>query len=209
MSCLYYTTTVKYTTYGVVKLSEVLLPHQFYLSSPTPICFSAKASPTQAWLWHRRLYQLNFDTINLLLKNDIVNGLPKLKFIKDQLCSSCEQGKSKRSSFKTIAITRLKKSLDFLHMDLCGLMRVESINGKKYILVIVDDYSRYTWTHFLRTKDETSEVLKDFLKMIQWNLQAQVIAIRTDRGTEFLNKTLHAYFKEEGIQHQTYNSRTP
>ncbi|GJX53415.1 putative ribonuclease H-like domain-containing protein [Tanacetum coccineum] len=79
-----------------------------------------------------------------------------------------------------------------------------NINGKKYILVIVDDYSRYTWTLFLRSKDETPEVLKDFLTMIQRNLQAQVITVRTDRGTEFLNKTLHAYFKEEGIEHQTF-----
>ncbi|GJY17700.1 putative ribonuclease H-like domain-containing protein, partial [Tanacetum coccineum] len=57
--------------------------------------------------------------------------------------------------------------------------------------------------------DETPEVLKDFLTMIQRNLQAQVITVRTDRGTEFLNKTLHAYFKEEGIEHQTSTPRTP
>ncbi|GJV69600.1 retrovirus-related pol polyprotein from transposon TNT 1-94 [Tanacetum coccineum] len=93
-------------------------------------------------------------------------------------------------------------------MDLCGLMRVESINGKKYIMVIVDDYSRYTWTLFLRSKDETLKVLKDFLKMIQRNLQAQVITVRTNRGTKFLNKTLHAYLKEEGIKHQTSTPRT-
>ncbi|GKF08737.1 retrovirus-related pol polyprotein from transposon TNT 1-94 [Tanacetum coccineum] len=62
-------------------------------SSPTPIYFMAKASPTQAWLWHRRLSYLNFDTINLLSKKDIVNGLPKLKYVKDQLCSSFELGK--------------------------------------------------------------------------------------------------------------------
>ncbi|GKD13606.1 retrovirus-related pol polyprotein from transposon TNT 1-94, partial [Tanacetum coccineum] len=178
-------------------------------SSPTQICFMEKASPTQAWLWHRRLFHLNFDTINLLSKNDIVNGLPKLKFVKDQLCSSCEMGKAKRSSFKTIAVTRSKKQLVLLHMDLCGPMRVESINGKKYILVIVDDYSRYMWTHFLRSKDETPEVLKDFLKMIQRNLQAHVITVRTNRGIKFLNKTLHAYFKEEGIEHQTSTSQTP
>ncbi|GKF95163.1 putative ribonuclease H-like domain-containing protein [Tanacetum coccineum] len=94
-------------------------------------------------------------------------------------------------------------------MDLCGPMRVASINGKKYILVIVDDYSRYTWTLFLRSKDETPEVLKDFLTMIQRNLQAQIITVRTDRGTKFLNKTLHAYFKEEGIEHKTSTPRTP
>ncbi|GKC99594.1 retrovirus-related pol polyprotein from transposon TNT 1-94 [Tanacetum coccineum] len=163
----------------------------------------AKASPTQAWLWHRRLSHLNFDYINLLSKKDIVIGLPKLKYVKDQLCSSCEVSKAKRSSFKSKTVPSSKGRLNLLHMDLCGPMRVASINGKKYILVIVDDYSRYTWTLFLRSKDETPEVLKDFLTMIQRNLQAPVISVRTDRGTEFLNKTLNAFFKEEGIEHQT------
>ncbi|GJX07936.1 retrovirus-related pol polyprotein from transposon TNT 1-94 [Tanacetum coccineum] len=136
-------------------------------SSPTPICFLGKASPTQAWLWHRRLSHLNFDTINLLSKKDIVNGLPKLKYVKDQLSSSCEQGKAKRSTFNTKIVPSSKGLLNLLHMDLCGPMRIESINVKKYILVMVDDYSRYTWTLFLRSNDETPEVLKDFLKMIQ------------------------------------------
>ncbi|GKA63641.1 retrovirus-related pol polyprotein from transposon TNT 1-94 [Tanacetum coccineum] len=126
-------------------------------SSPTPICFMAKASPTQAWLWHRRLSHLNFDTINLLSKNEIVNGLPKLKFVKDQLCPSCELSKSKRSLFKTKTAPSSKRRLNLLHMDLCGPLQIESINGNKYILVIVDDYSRYTWTHFLKSKDETPE----------------------------------------------------
>ncbi|GKB82070.1 retrovirus-related pol polyprotein from transposon TNT 1-94, partial [Tanacetum coccineum] len=110
-------------------------------TSSNPICLMAKASPTQAWLWHRRLSHLNFDYINLISKKDVVNGLPKLKYVKDQLCFSCEVSK-----------------LILLHMDLCGPMRVASINGKKYILIIVDDYSRYTWTLFLRSKDETPEV---------------------------------------------------
>ncbi|GJX99253.1 zinc finger, CCHC-type containing protein [Tanacetum coccineum] len=139
-------------------------------SLPTLICFMAKASPTQAWLWHRRLSHLNFETINLLSKNDIVNGLPKLKCVKDQLCSSCEMGKAKRSNFKTKTVPSSKGRLHLLHMDLCGSMRVESINGKKYILVIIDDYSRYNWTHFMISKDETPEVLIDFLKMIQRGL---------------------------------------
>ncbi|GJW99889.1 retrovirus-related pol polyprotein from transposon TNT 1-94 [Tanacetum coccineum] len=104
---------------------------------------------------------------------------------------SCEMSKAKRSSFKTKAVPSSKGRLNLLHMDLCGPMRVASINGKKYIL------------------DETPKVLKDFLTMIQRNLQAQVITVRTDRGTEFLNKTLHAYFKEEGIEHQTSTPRTP
>ncbi|GJX83643.1 retrovirus-related pol polyprotein from transposon TNT 1-94 [Tanacetum coccineum] len=178
-------------------------------TSLTPICLMAKASPTQAWLWHRRLSHLNFDYINLLSKKDVVIGLPKLKYVKDQLCSSCEVSKAKRSSFKSKIVPSSKGRLNLLHMDLCGPMRIASINGKKYILVIVDDYSRYTWTLFLCSKDETAEVLKDFLTMIQRNLQALVIFVRTDRGTEFLNKTLNAFFKEEGIEHQTSTPRTP
>nr|GFD10691.1 hypothetical protein [Tanacetum cinerariifolium] len=73
-------------------------------------------------------------------------------------------------------------------------MRVASINGKRFVLVIVDDFSRYTWTHFLRSNDETPEVLIDFLRLVQRGLQAQVRVVRTDKGTEFLNQTLHAYF---------------
>ncbi|GJR78876.1 retrovirus-related pol polyprotein from transposon TNT 1-94 [Tanacetum coccineum] len=118
-------------------------------------------------------------------------------------------GKAKRSTFKTKTVPSSRGRLNLLHIDLCGSMQIESINGKKYILVIVDDYSRYTWTHFLRSKDETPEVLKDFLKMIQCNLQAQVITVRTNKGIEFLTKTLHAYFKEEVIDHQTSIARTP
>ncbi|GJU59309.1 retrovirus-related pol polyprotein from transposon TNT 1-94 [Tanacetum coccineum] len=123
-------------------------------TSSTLSCFMAKASPTQAWLWHRRLSHLNFDYINLLSKKDIVIGLPRLKYVKDQLCS-CELSKAKRSSFKTKAVPSSKGWLNLLHMDLCGPTLVESINGKKYIL------------------------------------------------------TLHAYFKKEGIEHQTSTPRTP
>nr|GFA02281.1 hypothetical protein [Tanacetum cinerariifolium] len=123
-----------------------------------------------AWLWHRRLSYLNFDYINLLLKKDIMIGLPKLKYVKDQLCLSCKLSKAKRSSFKLKVVPSSKGRLNLLHMDLCGPMRVASINRKKYVLVIVDDYSRYTWTLFLRSKDETPELLKDFLMMIQRNL---------------------------------------
>nr|GEX71242.1 retrovirus-related Pol polyprotein from transposon TNT 1-94 [Tanacetum cinerariifolium] len=142
-------------------------------SSPNPICLMAKVTSSQVRLWHRHLSYLNFDTINLLSKNDIVIGLPKLKFVKDHLCSSCDLGKAKRNSFYTKTTPSSKRQLHLLHMDLCGPMHVASINGKKYILVIVDDYSRYTWTHFLRSKDETHKVLIDFLRLVQSGLQAQ------------------------------------
>nr|GEW35931.1 hypothetical protein [Tanacetum cinerariifolium] len=183
-----------------------------------PSLFKTHLLPIQFASWlkrhrpkhgHRRLSHLNFNTINLLSKNDILIGLPKLKFVKDHLCSSCELGKAKRKSFQTKTTLSSKRRLQLLHMDLCGSMRVESINGKKYVLVIVDDYSRYTWTHFLRSKDETPKVLIYFLRLVQRGLHAQVRIVRTDKGTEFLNKTLHAYFASKGIHHQTSVARTP
>nr|GEU59980.1 retrovirus-related Pol polyprotein from transposon TNT 1-94 [Tanacetum cinerariifolium] len=167
--------------------------------SPNPISLMAKATASQAWLWHRRLSHLNFDTINLLSKNDIVVGLPKLKFIKDHIYSSCELGQAKRKSFHTKTTPSSKRQLQLVHMDLCGPMRVARINGKRYVLVIVDDYSRYTWTYFLRSKDETPEVLIDFLKLVQRGLHAQVRIIRTNKGTKFLNKNLYAYFALKGF----------
>ncbi|GKA17461.1 retrovirus-related pol polyprotein from transposon TNT 1-94, partial [Tanacetum coccineum] len=152
-------------------------------STPNPICLMAKVTSSQAWLWHRRLSHLNFDTINLLSKYDIMTSLPKLKFVKDHLCSSCELGNAKCKPFKTKTTPSSERRLQILHIDLCGPMRVESFNGKKYVLVIFDDYSRYTWTHFLRSKDKTPEVLIDFLKLVQRGLHAQVKIVQTDKGT--------------------------
>nr|GFA73246.1 hypothetical protein [Tanacetum cinerariifolium] len=148
-------------------------------------------------------------TGNINPNNDIVVGLPKLKFVKDHLYSSCELGKAKRNSFHSKLTPSSKRRLHLLHMDLCGPMRVASINEKRYVLVIIDDYSRYTWTYFLRSKDETPKVLINFLRLVQRGLQAQVRVVRTDKGTKFLNQALHAYFAAEGIQHQTSVARRP
>ncbi|GJS11628.1 retrovirus-related pol polyprotein from transposon TNT 1-94 [Tanacetum coccineum] len=130
-------------------------------------------------------------------------------YIRDLKGNDLLTGKAKCKSFKTKTTPSLKRRLQILRMDLCGPMGVESLNGKKYVLVIVDDYSRFTWTYFLRSKDETPEVFIDFLKLDQRGLHAQVRTVRTDKGTNFLNKTLLAYFAQEGIEHQTPFNRTP
>nr|GEX31351.1 retrovirus-related Pol polyprotein from transposon TNT 1-94 [Tanacetum cinerariifolium] len=95
------------------------------------------------------------------------------------------------------------------HMDLCGPMRVVSINGKRHVLVIVDDYSRYTWVHFLRTKDETPKVIKNFLKKIYVRLQAPIIIVRIDNGRELKNQVIKEYFDSVGITHETSAVKTP
>ncbi|GJX48605.1 retrovirus-related pol polyprotein from transposon TNT 1-94 [Tanacetum coccineum] len=94
-------------------------------------------------------------------------------------------------------------------MDLSGPMRVASVNGKKYILVIVDDYSRFTWVKCLRSKDEAPDFIIKFLKMIQVRLKVPVRRIRTDNGTEFVNQTLREYYEKVDISHETSIARSP
>nr|GFC01482.1 ribonuclease H-like domain-containing protein [Tanacetum cinerariifolium] len=125
------------------------------MMATSPICLLSKASKTKSWLWHRRLSHLNFGAINHLARQGLVRGLPKHKFEKYHLSSACAMGKSTKKTHKPISEDTNQEKLYLLHMDLCRPMRVESINEKKYILVIVDDYSRFTWVKFLRSKDET------------------------------------------------------
>ncbi|GJS63666.1 retrovirus-related pol polyprotein from transposon TNT 1-94 [Tanacetum coccineum] len=151
------------------------------MMTSSPICLLSKASKTKLWLWHRRLSHLNFGAINHLARHGLVRGLPKLKFEKDHLCSACAMGKSKKKPHKPKSEDTNQEKLYLLHMDLCGPMRVASVNGKKYILVIVDDYSRFTW----------------------------VKCLRTDNETEFVNQTLREYYEKVGISHETSVARSP
>nr|GEY13640.1 hypothetical protein [Tanacetum cinerariifolium] len=141
--------------------------------------YYVEASSSQSWLWHQRLSHLNFATINNLVKNNLVQGLPKMKFKKDHLCSACEQGKIHRKHHKCKMAFASNKPLYLLHMHLYGAIRVESINGKRYVLVVVDDYSRYTWR------------------------------VRTDNGTKSKNKNLAKFFDEVDITQQFSTARTP
>ncbi|GJT45092.1 retrovirus-related pol polyprotein from transposon TNT 1-94 [Tanacetum coccineum] len=109
------------------------------IMASSPICLLSKASKTKSWLCHRRLSHLNFGAINHLARHSLVRGLLKLKFEKDHLCSACAIGKSKKKPYKPNSEDTNKEKLYLLHMDLCGPMRVASVNGKKYILFIVDD----------------------------------------------------------------------
>ncbi|GJU76018.1 retrovirus-related pol polyprotein from transposon TNT 1-94 [Tanacetum coccineum] len=172
------------------------------------ICLLSKAFKNKSWLWHRRLNHLNYGTINDLARKDLVRGLPRLKFEKDHLCSACQLGKSKKHTHSPKTKNTNLEVLNTLHMNLCGPMRVQTINGKKYILVIVDDYSRFTWVKILRSKDETPKVVIKILKQIQVGLIKTIRYIRIDNGTEFVNKDLTKYYERVGIFHQKTVPRT-
>nr|GEU87993.1 hypothetical protein [Tanacetum cinerariifolium] len=142
-------------------------------------------------------------------RHGLVRGLPKLKFEKDHLCSACAMGKSKKKSHKPKSKDTNKEKIYLLHIDLYGPMRIESVNKNKYILIIVDDYSRFTWVKCLRSKDKAPDFIIKFLKMIQVRLKVSVHRIRTNNGTEFVNQTLREYYEEVGISHETSVARSP
>ncbi|GKD42678.1 retrovirus-related pol polyprotein from transposon TNT 1-94, partial [Tanacetum coccineum] len=158
------------------------------MMASSPICLLSKASKTKSWLWHRRLSHLNFGAINHLARHGLVQGLPKLKFEKDHLCSACAMGKSKKKPHKPKSEDTNQEKLYLLHMDLCGPMRV---------------------TSFLRSKDEALDFIIKFLKMIQLRLKVPVRRIRTNNGTEFVHQTLREYYEKVDISHETSVACSP
>ncbi|GJR62089.1 integrase, catalytic region, zinc finger, CCHC-type containing protein [Tanacetum coccineum] len=127
------------------------------------------------------------------------------------LCSQDRfyRGKIKKASHPPKLIPSDYSKLELLYMNLCGPMRVASVNGKKYILVKVDDFSRFTWVYFILSKDETPKIIKKFIAQAQLNYEAKVCKVRTDNGTEFKNATLKAHYEKLGIMQQFSIARTP
>ncbi|KAI3685606.1 hypothetical protein L6452_34856 [Arctium lappa] len=179
------------------------------LSASRVVCLIGKASRAESWIWHRRLSHQNFDAINQLARQGIVKGLPELRFEKNSLCPACEMRKMKRTSHKAKTKFSSSTPLELIHMDLCGPIKTQSINGKKYILVMIDEYSRYTWLEFLRNKSDATELIIEFLKKIQVRLQIPVISLRSDNGTEFKNEKLQSYLISVGISHNFSAACTP
>ena len=173
------------------------------------ICLLSKAQSDESWLWHRRLSHLNFKDINKLVTGGHVRGLPLLKFDRDHLCAACEMGKQSRQSHPSVINTKVVEPLELLHIDLCGPSSIESIGGSKYILVIVDDFSRFTWVFFLKLKSEATHKLKVFIKQIEVQLKKVVRNIRSDNGLEFKNREFEEFLAEKGISHNFSAPYTP
>ncbi|GJS56389.1 retrovirus-related pol polyprotein from transposon TNT 1-94 [Tanacetum coccineum] len=162
----------------------------FDMATSSLVCLMSKATSTKSWLWHRRLSYLNFGTINHLTKQDLVDGLLKFKYDKDHLCPAYKQRKSKKATLKSKLVLSTHSKLEMTHMDLCGLMRIENINGKRYILIIVDDYSHYTWVYFLCIKNEAPEMIIKFITQIQRNITPQENGV-VERRNQTLVEAAH------------------
>ncbi|GJY29622.1 putative ribonuclease H-like domain-containing protein [Tanacetum coccineum] len=156
-----------------------------------------------------RLGHVNFKNLNRLVKGNLVRGLPTKLFLNDHTCVACQKGKQHKASCKAKLVSSISHPLQLLHMDLFGPTSVRSINHKTYCLVITDDFSRFSWTFFLRTKDETSAILKDFIRQIENQLNQKVKTIRCDNGTEFKNRDVIEFCGLKGIKREYNNARTP
>ncbi|GKB96672.1 retrovirus-related pol polyprotein from transposon TNT 1-94 [Tanacetum coccineum] len=153
-------------------------------------------------LWHRRLGHANMHLIQSLASKELVRNLPKLKFDQN-FCDACKIRKKAHASHKAKNIVSTTRFLELLHMDLFGPSAVRSYEGNRYTLVIVDDYSRYTWTRFLKDKTEASDQFEIFSKKIQNQLQCTIVSIRTDHGREFDNEVKFEEFcNANGITHK-------
>ncbi|GKC45434.1 putative ribonuclease H-like domain-containing protein [Tanacetum coccineum] len=148
----------------------------------------AKATLDESMLWHRRLGHVNFKTINKLVKENLVRGLPTKHFENDQTCVACLKGKQHKASCKSKIQNSITQPLFMLHMDLFGLTFMSILMNKKYCLVVTDDYCIFTWVFFLPTKYETSGILKSFITEVENLVDKKVKIIRCDNGTEFKNR---------------------
>ncbi|GJS10482.1 putative ribonuclease H-like domain-containing protein [Tanacetum coccineum] len=187
--------------------------YSFNLENIVPLgdlaCLIAKATTDESNLWHRRLGHVNFKNLNRLVKGNLVRGLPSKLFQNDHTCVACQKGKQHKASCKAKLVSSISHPLQLLHMDLFGPTSVRSLNHKTYCLVITDDFSRFSWTFFLRTKDETSAILKDFIRQIENQLNQKVKTIRCDNGTEFKNRDMIEFCGLKGIKREYSNARTP
>jgi len=122
------------------------------VSSIIPIMICLLSRDDESWPWHRRPAHIHMHHLNRIASKDLVIGLSKLKFERNKLCEACQKGKQTKSSFKPINVVSTTRPLELLHMDLFGLSRTKSLGCNYYGLVIVDDYSQFTWTSFIAQK---------------------------------------------------------
>jgi transposase InsO family protein len=163
-----------------------------------PKCWLAK-SMEDAWLWHARYSHVNFHALKKLADKEMVNDMPQIDHI-ERVCDGCLVGKQHRASFPAVSSFRATGPLELLHGDLCGPISQATNAGKKYFLLLVDDFSRFMWIVLIRTKDEAFEAFLKVKAATEMELQLQVRSLCTNRGGEFISREFSAYCEEKGIK---------
>lgn len=176
--------------------------------SPQPrTCLLAESS--KGWLWHRRLGHVGMRNLDKLIKGDHISGVKDVIFDKDRLSSACQAGKQVGGSHPVKNIMTTKRPLELLHMDLFGPNAYKSLGGNSFGLVIVDDFSRFTWVFFLEDKSQVQKIFKTFAKKAQNQFEVKIKKVRSDNGSEFKNTNVDTFLDEEGIAHEFSTTYKP
>ncbi|WVZ88947.1 hypothetical protein U9M48_035414 [Paspalum notatum var. saurae] len=168
------------------------------------------ASPSaDIWKWHRRLGHLSFDLLVRLSSMGLIRGLPKLRAEKDLVCHPCRHGKMFVASHIPVSQVITSYPGELLHMDTVGHARVASVSGKWYVLVVVDDFSRFSWVFFMEFKDEAFGFVRDLVLRLRNESHKAMRAIRSDNGGEFRNSHFENFCRDLGLEHQFSSPYTP
>ncbi|WVZ93799.1 hypothetical protein U9M48_039754 [Paspalum notatum var. saurae] len=168
------------------------------------------ASPsTDIWKWHRRLGHLSFDLLVRLSSMGIIRGLPKLKAEKDLVCHPYRHGKMVAPSHTPMSQVMTSYPGELLHMDTVGPARVASVGGKWYVLVIVDDFLRFSWVFFMEFKEEAFGFVRNLVLRLRNESHKALRAIRSDNGGEFRNSGFENFCRDLGLEHQFSSPYTP
>ena len=131
-------------------------------------------------------------------KCDAIIGLPKFEKIEKCICGPCQMSKQVKSKHPSVTEIQTSRPLELLHIDLMGLAKVQSLGGKKYILIVVDDFTRYTWVVLLRDKAKALEKMIHLCKKLQVEKGTVIAKIRSDHGKEFENTMLATFYNDQG-----------
>jgi transposase InsO family protein len=178
------------------------------LSSDSQIIYN-KTTIDESELWHQRLGHLNFTNMFKIASKEVVKDLPKMKDTGKGICGPCQLEKQTRTTYKKTSGILTSRNLELLHMDLMGPTRNSSLSEKKYILVIVDDYSRYNCVLLLLEKSDAFEAAQQLFKKIQIEQNCPIMRIRSDHGKEFENARFEEYCHSYGIQQEFSSPITP
>ncbi|KAI3784302.1 hypothetical protein L1987_43400 [Smallanthus sonchifolius] len=178
-------------------------------TSSVATCLLTKATELDSILWHKKLGHISYRKMNHLVRNGLVTGVPKLRFTVTDDCMPCKKGKQQRKSHKPKLQNSTDTPLELLHMDLFGPISIRSIGGKSFCLVVTDDFSRFSWVHFLGTKDETADILQYLILSLESLCKLKVRRIRSDNGTEFKNNLMELFCLKRGIRHEFSAPYTP
>ena len=181
--------------------------YKVVLKADTVQCLQI-AAPTDSSKWHARLGHVNIETIKVMISKGLVVGLPDIT-IEKETCVSCLLGKQTRKPFPQSTSYRATNLLELVHGDLCGPITPQTPGGKRYVFVLIDDFSRYMWTILIQRKSEAFSKFKTFKKLAEQETKATIKTFRSDRGGEFLSQEFTSYCETHGIIRHTTAPNSP